>query len=183
MDRIKDFFHDYSDVFLATLIIIAMVSVVYVNLHTIFDDTPVVIAQPASNESNDPSDSDLNQPHVVALPFGEPEDDSTAPEEMRHEEEIPDGETAAPPADNPPPPPTTPTPPPATGESVEITIPNGTPGIGIAQILVDHQLLSDTGSFVQAAEALELSLKLKSGTFKIPAGSSPEEMVKIIAGQ
>ncbi|MEN1759795.1 hypothetical protein [Anoxynatronum sibiricum] len=184
MDRLKDFLHDYSDVFLATLIIIAMVSVVYVNLNTIFDDNPVVMAQPAPGGSTADAGTGSDLPLIVELPSGELEDNELPPEEMRHEDDASEEGADATPADDAP---STPSPmpsaPPAPGETVEITIPNGTPGIGIAQILVDHQLLPDTTSFVRAAETLELSLKLKSGTFQIPAGSSPEEMVRIIAGQ
>jgi hypothetical protein len=168
MEKIKDFLHDYSDIFLALLIMAAMFMVVYINLNTIFDDTPVVIAQPADSPAIAP-DPD-SETIVIDVDIPSPPVEEPGIENSRHETEP---EQAAPPA----------TTPPDAGELVTVTIPNGTPGIGIARILVEHQLLPDTDAFVASAESLELSLKLKSGTFQIPAGSTPEEMVLIIARQ
>lgn len=175
MEKIKDIIYDYSDVFFALVITVAMIGVVYLNLTTIFDDSNAVIPDPSdiliggadvpSDESNETIVIDLNDPVT---------NENTDVEDSRHESE-PEEETAEEPA--------TPVAPPVSGEMVSVTIPNGTPGIGVAQILVDHQLLPDTTAFVQAAEELELAVKLKSGTFQIPAGSTPEQMVKIIARQ
>ncbi len=178
MEKIKDIIYDYSDVFFALIITVAMVGVVYINLTTIFDDSNAVIPDPSDiliggadlpSESDEPNETiiiDLNDPVTS---------ENTDVEDSRHEPELEEASPAEEPA--------TPVTPPVTGEMVSVTIPNGTPGIGIAQILVDHQLLPDTIAFVQAAEELELAVKLKSGTFQIPAGSSPEQMVRIIAGQ
>lgn len=180
MDKIKDFFHDYSDVILGFLIVAAMFMVVYVNLTTIFDESTAAVTQPSDSsaleERGSGDDSD-----IIVVDLGDPTDwtegDADGPED-RHESDAEGTETTA---EEPVPP--EPAAPPTDGQLVTVTIPNGTPGIGIAQILVDHQLIPDTTAFVQSAEALDLSLKLKSGTFQIPAGSTPETMVKIIAGQ
>jgi len=43
-------------------------------------------------------------------------------------------------------------------------------------------LVDDENNFVQAAESLNLSGRLKSGSFEIPVDATAEDMVKIIAG-
>ncbi len=177
MEKIKDMIYDYSDLFLALIITAAMVGVVYVNLTTIFDDSIAVI--PGSSDiligGTDAPSEPGESTETIVVDLSDPvTPENTDVEDSRHESELEE-----PPVEEP----STPVTPPVSGEMVSVTIPNGTPGIGIAQILVDHQLLPDTTAFVQAAEELELAVKLKSGTFQIPAGSSPEQMVRIIARQ
>ncbi len=175
MDRLRDFFYDYSDVLFSLVIASVMIGVVYINLTTIFDDTTDVLPEPhtALIEGSDAPDApgESSETIVIDLDTNEVENDESpeSGEPTQPDPSVADSnETPSPPV---------------SGEMVTVTIPNGTPGVGIAQILVDHQLLPDTTSFVEAAENLNLSLKLKSGTFDIPAGTSPEQMVKIIAGQ
>ena len=180
MEKIKDLIYDYSDVFFALIITAAMVGVVYINLTTIFDSS--IAAMPDSSDiliGGSGTSSSTGESNEIIIDLSDPAaGENTEVEDSRHEPEPEPAPAAVEPA-----PPATPVPPPVTGEMVTVTIPNGTPGIGIARILVDHQLLPDTTAFVQAAEELELAVKLKSGTFQIPAGSSPEQMVRIIAGQ
>jgi len=178
MEKIKDLIYDYSDLFLALLITMAMVGIVYINLTTIFDDSVLAIPDPSSvliGGSEISSELDTSSETII-IDLNDPIAENTDVEDSRHESE-PETVTTEPST------PPTPAAPPVTGEMVTVTIPNGTPGIGIARILVENQLLPDTTAFVQAAEEMELALKLKSGTFQIPAGSSPEQMVRIIAGQ
>ena len=168
MEKIKDFLHDYSDVFLAFCIVFAMVAVIYVNLTSLFHDPGVAAVQPGRLQiDTDEIDPAPDNEIIIDLESSEEPEDEYTPREER--DDAPETEP--------------PSPPPETGATVTVTIPNGTPGIGIAQILVDKQLLSSTGDFVRAAEDLDLALKLKSGTFQIPMGASAEEMVLIIARQ
>jgi hypothetical protein len=169
VEKIKDLIHDYSDILLALLIAAAMVMVVFLNLTSIFDENQAAAAQPISSIANEPEHIDVP---IVIEPENTPDETEIAPEELRHEP-VTETEGAQPPVAEQP----------AAGTHVSVTIPNGTPGSGIARILVEHQLLSEPAPFIEAAESLSLSLSLKSGTFQIPVGTSAEEMVKIIAGQ
>ena len=169
VEKIKDLIHDYSDVLLAILIAAAMVMIVFLNLTSIFDENQVA-AQPISSIANEPEPIDI--PVVIEPELNTPDETEIAPEELRHEPVTETEETQPPVTEQP-----------SAGTRVSVTIPNGTPGSGIARILVEHQLLSDPAPFIEAAESLNLSLSLKSGTFQIPVGVSAEEMVKIIAGQ
>lgn len=179
MEKIKDIIYDYSDVFLAMVITAVMVVVVYVHLNTIFDDSAAVVPFPSAVSLEDVQNAEtpLEEIETIIIDLSEPTSVENAEIEDSGIEELAESAPSTPPS------PPTPTTPPVTGEMVSVTIPNGTPGIGIARILVKQGLLPDTTPFVQAAESLNLSLKLKSGTFRIPAGSSPEQMVRIIAGQ
>lgn len=69
------------------------------------------------------------------------------------------------------------------GETKKIVVPSGTFCTGIAKILKDNKLIEDENNFIQAAENLKLSGRLKSGSFEIPIDATAEDMVKIIAGQ
>ena len=176
MEKIKDFIHDYSDLFMAMIIIVIMVFVVQVNLTTMFEEDSSAIAHTADQRINDHDSGVLDQssmePEEIIM-IDLPEISEERPDPDQSDEPISPENNVPQPSVSPP----------APGERISITIPNGTPGIGIARILVEKQLLQDTTPFVEAAESLNLSLKLKSGTFQIPAGSTPEEMVHIIAGE
>ncbi len=77
---------------------------------------------------------------------------------------------------------TTVTPPATPGETttVKIVIPSGTTGDGIGQILVTNGLISKKTDFTNAVTAVGADTKLKAGTFRIPSGSTPAEIVSII---
>ena len=171
MEKLKDFIHDYSDLFLAAMITASMIFVVFWNLNTIFEEPsisssavepPIDRAPLSSNDSSEEEEEnsdlvviDLTSPEVPEADSGEALQESV-PEEQPQE---------------------------SSGESVRIEVPSGTPGVGIARILVDVGLIDEPGVFVQAAEELNLSLSLKSGSYDIPRDASPEEIVRIIAGQ
>ncbi|SDY24819.1 hypothetical protein [Tindallia californiensis] len=175
MERLKDFIHDYSDLFLATLITASMAFVVFWNLNTIFDDSPSVAnATPPSTEDSVSMDHPYDDSDELSAPDSDPvvidlspedehqqSDDSTNPEET----DAADSESVE------------------THSYVTIDIPSGTPGVGIANILVEAGLIENPGDFVQAAEELNLSLSLKSGTYDVPVSATPEQLVRIIAGQ
>ena len=72
---------------------------------------------------------------------------------------------------------------PAAPEIKTITIPNGTPGSGVATILRENELIDNTRDFIKTAEDLNLANKLKSGSFDISSDATIEDMVRIIARQ
>lgn len=184
MERLKDFFHDYSDMFLALFVAGIMFVALSWNLGSWFDNSsntalannnpvieqeksekdPTVIDDPQGSEDESSSnenkeddnatDSENNDPST-------PENTENVPKENEAVEEKP----------------------PVVAEVKTITVPNGTPGTGVAKILKDNGLIQDTNDFIQAAERLNLAVRLKSGTFEISTDSTVEDMVKIIAGQ
>jgi len=69
------------------------------------------------------------------------------------------------------------------GDSVTITIPNGSSGKTIGNILAEAGLCDSAQDFVDKANDLKLGTKLRAGDYTIPSDSSLEDIVKIIAHQ
>ncbi len=174
MERLKDFLHDNTDIFVALLIALAMFSVVAVNLGDWFKlDSGIVMADEGNNDAEAVPEGEEEE----APPVEEQEEEEPIEEEPVEEEHT---EEVAPPVNE------TPQTPPPTAiivEIVRVVIPDGTPGIGIANILKEKGLISDTSEFVRVSEALNLGTKLKSGTFDIPSNATIEEIVKTVARQ
>lgn len=177
MEKIKDILHDFSDVFIALVITGLMLGVVAWNLGDWFGkdniasaiDAPPIednrVKEPQKSEPvNEVDKKDENQEVSEEIVDAEEktEDESSETESSQEEsQETPVKVIAT--------------------ENKTITIPNGTPGIGIARILLENGLIENTQDFVQTAENLGLALKLKSGTFQIPFGATTEEIIKIIS--
>ena len=70
------------------------------------------------------------------------------------------------------------TPPPAVNYT--ITVPPGSSGDAIAGILLNNGLIMKKSDFLIAVTALGADKKLKAGTFTIPKGSTPADIVGII---
>ena len=67
------------------------------------------------------------------------------------------------------------------GIIVNVTIPSGSLPNEIANILVSNGLVESKSEFINKIVEMGVETKLKSGTFKIPKGSSIEEIVNIIS--
>ncbi len=168
LEKLKDLIHDYSDLLLAAVITAAMVFVVFWNLNTIFEEPAGSSAAASQNsETTDSDDTPEEDSDLVVIDL--------SGENTRSDETQDTGEAEA--TDE------TPGVSTPTTDTVTVNIPSGTPGIGIANILAEQGLIAEPGTFVQAAEELNLALNLKSGTYDIPRDASPEQMVRIIAGQ
>lgn len=186
MERIKDFFHDFSDIFLAIIIAGIMFAVLTLNLGNWFDDFPnTILASEPANTSGEQDNNSVNK---------RPDNSSTGLKDEDNQSEIEDNinkiETEEPQnnesqnnrnansdtneigQENKMP-----------QETKKITIPNGTFGTGVAKILKENGLINDINDFIRAAENLNLSSRLKSGSFEIPTNATVEDMAKIIAGQ
>ena len=61
-----------------------------------------------------------------------------------------------------------------------VEIPSGAYSQRIAQILADAGVVPSTDAFLKAVNDAGLETKLKAGTFKIPAGSTLNDVVKIV---
>lgn len=178
MEKIKDFFHDFSDVFFAIAVASVMFVVLSWNLgswfsdssNTVLADEPVSITKDKNNNpisETDDKQANIEENEEVEKNDGD-EDKITTEEKIDNTESK---ETEVPSDNN------------ITSEQKTVSIPNGTPGSGIAKILKENGLISDTKEFIQAAENLNLAHRLKSGSFEIPTNATIEDMVKIIAGQ
>lgn len=187
MEKIKDFFHDFSDIFFAIAVASIMFIVLSWNLGSWFDNSAdTVLADEIVNiveenndqtvtENKDEIDPAIEEPGAEESNTEDLDEGEILPEETENsqdkdttesgeEEKEPDHTESA-------------------AEIKTIVIPNGTPGSGVARILKENGLIEDTQSFIQTAENLNLAIRLKSGTFEIPTNSTIEDMVKIIAGQ
>lgn len=69
---------------------------------------------------------------------------------------------------------------PTTGAVVNFTINDGEASSIIAQNLLDEGLISSANEFISAVQGAGAETALRSGTFSIPEGSTPEEIVEIL---
>jgi len=163
LEKWKDLVHDYSDLFIALLIVTTMGLVVYFNLVSLFDEDRMVVAQPEAPHQEDQAEQASEEEPTLMIDLEETEEMAEQEEE---EPETPEPRDQA-----------------EDTEPVSITISPGTAGSQIGDLLVEKGLLNETESFIQAAEELGLSNRLRSGTYHIPPDASAEEMVRIISGQ
>lgn len=68
---------------------------------------------------------------------------------------------------------------PATGD-VSFTVSSNQSADSIGQALADAGLVSDKQTFIIAVNAADAATRLKTGTFTIPASSTPEQIVAIL---
>jgi len=183
LEKIKDFLHDFSDVFFAIVVTSVMFIVLSLNLGSWFNnssnivlaDEPVQISE--NEDTNSILENDNEKANVEDEDQIEQEDSDTDKATTEQNEETKNNDNVDPKeneveSEN------------TTNVAVKtIIIPNGTPGSGVAIILKENGLISDTKDFIQIAEKLNLAIRLKSGSFEIPTNSTMEDMVKIIAGQ
>jgi hypothetical protein len=180
LEKIKDFFHDFSDIFFAIIIIGIMFAVLTVNLGSWFDNHSgtVSASEPTDipeEQSNNTASSGQNIDNT-GLEYennglGTENDTDKVEIENSQDNSNTDNYIDKDEQKNR-----------TVGETKKIVIPSGTFCTGIAKILKDNKLVDDENNFVQAAESLNLSGRLKSGSFEIPVDATAEDMVKIIAG-
>lgn len=193
MDRIKDFLHDFSDIFFAALIAGIMFTVLAVNLGSWFnkpinrelEGNYVSIADNENNIGTGGQDEAGENPeetgHQVDETTNRDGDQDLEGQEDKEENRTPPAPDTGQAEDQEP----------ASreqtattaGETKKILVPSGTFSTGIAKILKENGLIEDTRDFDRTAENLNLANRLKAGSFDIPTDASIEEIVKIIAGQ
>ena len=200
MEKIKDFFHDFSDVFFAIIIASIMFAVLTINLggwfnvpiHTVLADRSTDTSEEQNNEitdnqSNNNTDlkddrSNKNMDSEDVRPDNsidsesdrseKKDDTSKAETKIQQDDNVKNSDTEEDAQTNK-----------TIKETKKIIIPSGTYGTGIAKILQENELIDDINDFVRTAENLNLSRRLRSGSFEIPIDTTVENMVKIIAGQ
>ncbi len=181
MKKIKDLIYDYNDILLALLIIAVAGAVIMWRVNEIMaypaylqemaKDNPSqdvdftgidLTQQPVEDFNTDPEDINVDVPPDTETPGGDP---STEPVQD------PNSETPGTPSS---------TEKFVTAKDIEVTIPRGSTGAQIADILLKSGAIDSSENFIATAEAKKKATKLQAGTFKIPAGSTVEDVVNII---
>lgn len=207
MEKLKDFFYDKNDIVVALIIIAAAALIILGRINAIMDYPQVMAAQiekqqeqssQPSGEAGQPENSggsqtgdggwenggqDANAPaggqNGDAAPPADPSKPSTGQNQPASGQSEPSSGQASgsakPPASTGPN-----THAPVSGATVSVVIPSGSSGEKIGQILVDCGLISQKGDFISAASSSGADKKLKAGTFKIPAGSTMEQILAIL---
>jgi hypothetical protein len=176
----RDFFYNKSDVLIATLIILIAAVVIYTRVGVIMDypskaaggdgnsilpDVTMILEEGVEGIlSATEADGDENVTDVVVTEPAVTEPAGDAQTE-------PPEEPAAPPAETPP-----------ASSEVTITISAGDYGTSIAEKLLTAGAITDKNAFLAEVAAQHADTKLKQGTFKIPAGATLAEIVKILVG-
>jgi len=169
MEKFKDVIHDYTDILLAVIIAIAMFLVVNWNLGSWLPSNNVVLAENSPVQYEE--DVDQTKKDEEEIPKDDVEESVIEQEQVEEEKEVP--EQPATPSDNEI----------IVVNDISITIPAGSTGSAIGNILKDNGLIDDVNAFISEAERLNLLSRLQSGTFTIPTNASMELMVKIISNQ
>jgi hypothetical protein len=181
----RDFFYNKGDIFIAVLIILVAVFVIYLRVSVIMDYSPTgekggsilpsvdeiieevgdaIGGNQQGNEGTDPVDTTP------------PPEDNTAAQ---------NGGAATPPQENTPPPQTeTPpqeeTPPAQQPAEVSITVVAGDAASVIADKLLAAGAITDKQAFLNDVSAQGADSRLKMGTFSIPAGASHSDIIAIL---
>ncbi|MBR5641466.1 MAG: endolytic transglycosylase MltG [Firmicutes bacterium] len=172
MKKIKDLIYDYNDIFVALLIIAVAGAIIFWRVTNIMA-YPDYIADKGQTQTGEVDFSDVDLTPTNVEDFNEdPEDISTqTPEEGQEGEQTPavepDGEenpSAKTDADG----------------NYLVEIPKGSSALGIAKILKEQGIISDVDAFMEKLEEMGATMKLKYGNYKIPKGSSAEQIINIM---
>lgn len=164
LEKLKDFFYDFSDNLLSLVIILVMALVITWKLSgamsiPIFSnatdllkaDNPTKIEENVSDNSSNSKDSQENANN---------ETNTEKPTESNENIEVVEVEA----------------------KDIKVEIPKGTTGVGIAKILLDKGLINEKSEFITRVEELQLAPKLRYGNFTIKSNSSLDQIISIITG-
>ncbi|NMA93863.1 MAG: hypothetical protein GX975_04280 [Clostridiales bacterium] len=182
MKKIKDLIYDYNDILLALLIIAVAGAVIMWRVNEIMaypaylqgiaqdnpakdvDFTGIDLTQhPVDDFNTDPEDINVDVPPDGETPGGDPSTEPVQDPNAENPGTPSSGEKFV------------------TAKDIEVTIPRGSTGAQIAEILLKNGAIDSSENFIATAEAKKKATKLQAGTFKIPAGSTVEDVVNIIA--
>ena len=199
----RDFFYNKNDVIVAVVIVIIAAFVIYMRVGVIMDyparaagaeertflqsvlwwdkNADRVISPKSPDESTvqnpvveAPVQTEVVTPVEDPAPTPDP-GQSTVPQEVPQDPVVTD-----PPAEVVPDPPAEQPTTPST--EVSITVVAGDVGSTIGDKLVSAGAITDKAAFLAEVDAQNAATKLKQGTFKIPAGSTMADIVKILVG-
>ena len=172
MKKIKDLIYDYNDIFVALLIIAVAGAIIFWRVTNIMA-YPDYISGKTQTQTGEVDFSDVDLTPTNVDDFNEnPEDITTEPSEEGQGEQTPADETQTEE-------PTQTAQTDADGNYV-VEIPKGSSALGIARILKAQGIISDEDAFMEKVEELGATMKMKYGTYKIPQGSSAEQIINIL---
>jgi len=154
MDKLKDIIYDYTDMILSILVVLAIVFIIGTNF-TFFDQN--LSSFVGSSDNGNPSDNQSLSP-VDEDNEGDTLD-NTKDESNKEEENTEPSEES---------------------ETVTIEIPQGASASQIGDILETHGLVDNSSEFVESTENLNVSHRLRPGTFNIPREATLREMIQIL---
>ncbi|MDF2546225.1 MAG: endolytic transglycosylase MltG [Anaerosolibacter sp.] len=177
-EKFKDLLYEASDVLLAFVIILVMSTVITwkVSDSLAFSTDKLTNGEPVAAQQNSPSNEVASEETPTEIAS---EDLSQSQTSSNNESpSLPEEPQASPVLETvvtavvPQPQPTT----------IQVDIPNGTPGSGIANILKQKGLIDNTAKFIARIQELKLEAKLKSGKFSVPSDASLDDVIYTITG-
>ncbi len=176
ISKIKDLIYDFNDIVVALLILAVAGGVITWRVADIMAYPEYLAKQQEILVADKPVEPDTDLSGIDLTPEPVNPSINPNPEGTGSSESGEPGQTGTedPSASTDPP-----APPPATGET-KITVPAGSYASKIAEILYDAGLISSTQEFIDTLVEQKADTKLKAGTFTIPAGSTMEEIIKIL---
>lgn len=174
MKKFKDLVYDYNDLFVVLVIVAIAGALIFWRIGNIMN-YPEYLAQAHAGEAAgdlDLEDLDLtpgevddmneNPEDIVTDPSGEPVEEPQEPEDEPGQEEPQTGQAFT------------------TRTEVKFTVPTGVTGSKIALLLYEAELVESAEIFLTTVSRMNAETKLMAGTFKIPAGSTVEDIVDIL---
>ncbi len=156
MEKLKDFIYDHTDLLLSLLVLSAIVFIIGANF-TFFDqDLSSFIS------SSDNGSSSNNETLIEEGPTG-PEEETEKDDlekEGAQDEQDPDNEEIM--------------------DTVTVQIPQGATASAVGDVLYEHNLVESSSTFVETSENLNVSHRLRPGTFQIPKDASLEQIIQIL---
>jgi hypothetical protein len=172
MKKIKDLIYNFNDIFIAILILALAVAIVAWRVDDIMAYPEYVASkeqqQTASQGNVDFSDVDLSeQPTENINPNPEDVSSEEPPVDTGNDQQGQQGQQQGQQQQ------------PPVGDT-KITIPSGSSGSKIADILAKAGVVPTAQDFLNEVKNQGVETKLKAGTFTIPGGATVEEIVKIL---
>ena len=176
MKKIKDLIYDYNDIFVALLIIAVAGAIIFWRVTNIMAYPDYLAGkEQAQTGEVDFTDVDLTPTNVEDINENPDEIDTQTPEGGESTE----GGEQTPADDQSQEDPTQTAQVDADGNYV-VEIPKGSSALGIARILKAQGIISDEDAVMEKVEDMGATMKMKYGTYKIPQGSSAEEIINIL---
>ncbi|MDR2610889.1 MAG: hypothetical protein LBC58_05480 [Clostridiales Family XIII bacterium] len=157
----RNFLYNKSDILVALVIVVVAIIIIWSRIDAIMGSDSAADKKPAKTTEQEGA-ADTGEDASA--------DDNTVQPPDANTEQPSDTET--PPAD------TTQTP--AAGEVVKFSVKSGMSSGEIASALKDAGLVASVEEFNTAMHAQSAETKLRAGTFDIPAGSTPDQIVSIL---
>ena len=187
LEKLKDIFYDKND-FIVALVLVIIGGFIISNQVDAIMSYPEQLAEQLQQEQLEQEQLQQEQEGSAAKPEG---DEEIADPSGEGQGEIQSPETQDPPVVSDPEPVTPPVQEPEpqtpttstefkTAVDRTVEIPSGAYSQKIAQILSDAGVVPSQEAFLKTVNDAGLETKLKAGTFKIPAGSTLDDVVKIV---